>query len=83
MFKIMMKKVPKNLEQKVQYKVIRNWSISYVESTTPNEKVKIISARELLEAQTQKDNDNNIETIVGKMPCKSLDKKRKGIRRKP
>ena len=83
MFKIIMKKVPKKLEQKVQYEVIRNWSISYVESNNSNEKVKIFSARELLEAQEQKINDSSIETIVGKIPCKSFSKKRKGIRIKP
>ena len=73
-----MKRVPKKLEQKVQYEVIRNWSISFAETNISTKEVQIFSAKELLKSPENKSNESNIVGIViSETPCKSKLKKRR------
>ena len=49
MVKIIMKRVPQKMDQGVQHKVMKNWSVSIVELHSPSRNVKIISGKELVQ----------------------------------
>lgn len=60
MIKVIMKRVPKKLDQSTQHKIVKNWSSVIVEMYSPNQSVKIVSAKEV--GETLKKQPSNSET---------------------
>ena len=61
MIKVIMKRVPKKLDQSTQHKIMKNWSSVIVETYSPTKSVKIISAKEVVEAEKKQATNSEIK----------------------
>ena len=46
MKKVIMKRVPKKIDYSTQHRIMKNWSAAIVETYSPNQPIKIVSAKE-------------------------------------
>ena len=61
MIKVIMKRVPKKFDQSTPHKIMKNWSSVIVETYAPTKSVKIISAKEVVEAEKKQATNSEIK----------------------
>ena len=59
MKKVIMKRVPRNLAQSTQHRIMKNWSSVIVETYAPNHPVKMISAKEISKIADKQSTDSD------------------------